>query len=92
MLHKLSFFVQNDEKNGFDFSQKQLRLMSEGNNRMEITWLVAKKLRKGRSTNQRVLKAMRRDSWRVPHKKSSEKNPGFNLDYSPPKTHPPSHN
>ncbi|CAK8575116.1 unnamed protein product [Lathyrus sativus] len=32
-------------------------------------------------------------SWRVPHKKKhSEKHPGFNLDYSPPKTHPPSHN
>lgn len=31
-------------------------------------------------------------SWHVPHKKRSEKNPGFNLDYSPPKTHPPSHN
>lgn len=31
-------------------------------------------------------------SWRVPHKKHSEQNPGFNLDYSPPKTHPPSHN
>ncbi|KAF7844863.1 Transmembrane protein [Senna tora] len=32
-------------------------------------------------------------SWRVPHhKKRGNKNPGFNLDYSPPKTHPPSHN
>ncbi|MBA0584096.1 hypothetical protein Gorai_014924 [Gossypium raimondii] len=31
-------------------------------------------------------------SWRVPHKKHDEKNPGFNLDYSPPKTHPPHHN
>ncbi|KAK8570479.1 hypothetical protein V6N13_003156 [Hibiscus sabdariffa] len=31
-------------------------------------------------------------SWRVPHRKHGEKNPGFNLDYSPPKTHPPSHN
>ena len=30
--------------------------------------------------------------WAVPHKKRNEKNPGFNLDYSPPKTHPPSHN
>ncbi|KAM3685312.1 hypothetical protein ACJW31_11G108400 [Castanea mollissima] len=30
--------------------------------------------------------------WAVPHMKRSEKNPGFNLDYSPPKTHPPSHN
>ncbi|RYR72207.1 hypothetical protein Ahy_A02g006415 isoform A [Arachis hypogaea] len=51
-----------------------------------------------RSTkNQRVLKAKGKASssisWRVPHKKPSEKNnPGFNLDYSPPKTHPPSHN
>ncbi|XP_062087089.1 root meristem growth factor 10 [Humulus lupulus] len=31
-------------------------------------------------------------SWRVPHEKRGEKQPGFNLDYSPPKTHPPSHN
>lgn len=31
-------------------------------------------------------------SWRVPQKKRVEKQPGFNLDYSPPKTHPPSHN
>ncbi|XP_040993700.1 uncharacterized protein LOC121240345 [Juglans microcarpa x Juglans regia] len=31
-------------------------------------------------------------SWHVPHKKRSGKDPGFNLDYSPPKTHPPSHN
>ncbi|GMI69686.1 hypothetical protein HRI_000637900 [Hibiscus trionum] len=31
-------------------------------------------------------------SWRVPHRKRGQKHPGFNLDYSPPKTHPPSHN
>ncbi|KAJ4839838.1 hypothetical protein Tsubulata_010065 [Turnera subulata] len=31
-------------------------------------------------------------SWRVPQRKRGEKHPGFNLDYSPPKTHPPSHN
>ncbi|XP_050204162.1 root meristem growth factor 10 [Mercurialis annua] len=31
-------------------------------------------------------------SWRVPHNKRGEQHPGFNLDYSPPKTHPPSHN
>ncbi|CAK7347868.1 unnamed protein product [Dovyalis caffra] len=31
-------------------------------------------------------------SWRVPQKKRGERHPGFNLDYSPPKTHPPSHN
>jgi hypothetical protein len=28
----------------------------------------------------------------VPQKKRGERHPGFNLDYSPPKTHPPSHN
>ncbi|KAM7274721.1 hypothetical protein ACFE04_016587 [Oxalis oulophora] len=31
-------------------------------------------------------------SWRVPHKKSNERHPGFSLDYAPPRTHPPSHN
>ena len=32
-------------------------------------------------------------SWRLPRKKRGiQKQPGFNLDYSPPKTHPPSHN
>lgn len=32
-------------------------------------------------------------SWRVPRKKRGiQKQPGFNLDYSPPKTHPPHHN
>ncbi|KAK9910867.1 hypothetical protein M0R45_034806 [Rubus argutus] len=32
-------------------------------------------------------------SWLVPRKKRGiRKQPGFNLDYSPPKTHPPSHN
>lgn len=30
--------------------------------------------------------------WRVPRKKRGEQQPGFNLDYSPPKTHPPVHN
>ncbi|KAG8391621.1 hypothetical protein BUALT_Bualt01G0206400 [Buddleja alternifolia] len=31
-------------------------------------------------------------SWRVPHKRKGEQEPGFNLDYLPPKTHPPVHN
>ncbi|KAI3444722.1 hypothetical protein Pfo_001387 [Paulownia fortunei] len=31
-------------------------------------------------------------SWKVPHKKRGEQEPGFNLDYLPPKTHPPVHN
>ena len=31
-------------------------------------------------------------SWSLPRPKNRDKHPGFNLDYSPPKTHPPSHN
>uniref|UniRef100_A0A7N0SZ38 Uncharacterized protein n=1 Tax=Kalanchoe fedtschenkoi TaxID=63787 RepID=A0A7N0SZ38_KALFE len=31
-------------------------------------------------------------SYRVPHRKRGEQQPGFNLDYSPPKVHPPHHN
>ena len=31
-------------------------------------------------------------SWTVPRTKNSDKHPGFNLDYAPPKIHPPSHN
>ncbi|KAH7577762.1 hypothetical protein ACOSP7_001218 [Xanthoceras sorbifolium] len=31
-------------------------------------------------------------SWQVPRNKRVAKHPGFNSDYSPPKTHPPSHN
>lgn len=31
-------------------------------------------------------------SWRVPHKKRGEEEPGFTLDYLPPKTHPPHNN
>ncbi|PIN06480.1 hypothetical protein CDL12_20960 [Handroanthus impetiginosus] len=31
-------------------------------------------------------------SWRMPHKKRGKQEPGFNLDYLPPKTHPPVHN
>ncbi|KAK1307347.1 hypothetical protein QJS10_CPA10g00871 [Acorus calamus] len=30
--------------------------------------------------------------WRVPHVRHREQQPGFNVDYDPPKTHPPSHN
>lgn len=43
-------------------------------------------------SSSRTLESLDSVSWRVPHKKSGENNPGFNLDYAPPKTHPPSHN
>ncbi|TKY66351.1 hypothetical protein E2542_SST09221 [Spatholobus suberectus] len=100
---KPHFSIKDDEINRFESFPKHLGLMNEGNNRMK-TWSVPRKPRKGRSTNQKLLKAMRKDSgalqpkslasvsWRVPRKKPREKDPGFNLDYSPPKTHPPSHN
>ena len=89
----------SDEKKGLDSTPKQLH---ECNDKMKIP---SEKPKNRRSTNQRVLKekgkassgALQTESlvsvsWRVPRKKPSEKNPGFNLDYSPPKTHPPSHN
>jgi len=60
------------------------------------------------TTNHRVQQAVKNGSgalkkslvsvsWRVPHnnnnnKKPRQKHPGFDLDYSPPKTHPPHHN
>ena len=52
------------------------------------------RLVKGQSTTSAAVGSERlvSVSWRVPHKKRGEKQPGFNLDYSPPKTHPPSHN
>lgn len=31
-------------------------------------------------------------SWKLPHRKRGEQQPGFNLDYDPPRTHPPVHN
>ncbi|GLT39566.1 hypothetical protein SLA2020_137500 [Shorea laevis] len=58
------------------------------------------KLKDGRAKEQkmktlsssRMVESLDAVSWRVPHMKRGEKNPGFNLDYAPPKTHPPSHN
>ena len=47
---------------------------------------------KGLDAVQTTTKSVVSVSWRVPNKKRGEKQPGFNLDYSPPKTHPPSHN
>ncbi|KAJ1383686.1 hypothetical protein SESBI_43155 [Sesbania bispinosa] len=102
---KSHFSIKNGEKNGFDFSPKQL---NEGIQKMEKEELVgdSEKAKNRRRTSQRVVKvkgigkgsgALQSESlvsvsWRVPHKKQSQKHPGFNLDYSPPKTHPPSHN
>ncbi|KAF3440022.1 hypothetical protein FNV43_RR18300 [Rhamnella rubrinervis] len=55
---------------------------------------IPSKLEKGQSTTSATVGSERRVSvsWPVPHKKRGEEQPGFNLDYSPPKTHPPSHN
>ncbi|TKY63675.1 hypothetical protein E2542_SST13554 [Spatholobus suberectus] len=97
---KSHFTVKSDEKNGFDSSPRQL---NEGNYKTEVA--DSEKPRNRRSTNHRLHKAMGKASgalqteslvsvsWRVPHnKKARQKHPGFDLDYSPPKTHPPHHN
>lgn len=97
--------MQIVEKNGFDSLEKKV---NQGDNKMKTNELVgnSEKSKTRRSTNRRMLKGVGKVSvhglqtkshvsvsWRVPHKKKhSEKHPGFNLDYSPPKTHPPSHN
>ncbi|KAK7390181.1 hypothetical protein VNO78_25480 [Psophocarpus tetragonolobus] len=99
---KSHFSIKSSEKNGFDSSPKRL---NEGHNKTE-THLVgdSEKPRNRRSTNHRVHKSSENASgasqkshvsvsWRVPHnKKPRQKHPGFDLDYSPPKTHPPHHN
>ncbi|XP_020235897.1 uncharacterized protein LOC109815556 [Cajanus cajan] len=102
---KSRFSIKSDEKNGFESSPKQL---NEGNNNKTETRLVgdSEKPRNRRSYNHRVHKAaigkasgaLKKSlvtvSWHVPHnnKKPRQKHPGFDLDYSPPKTHPPHHN
>ncbi|CAJ2655548.1 unnamed protein product [Trifolium pratense] len=103
MEKKPHFSLKIVEKNGFDSSLKKV---NEGDNKMK-TQIVddSEKPKHRRNTNERMLKGVGKisiglqsksqvsvSSWRVPHKKHSEKHPGFNLDYSPPKTHPPSHN
>ncbi|KAI5391536.1 hypothetical protein KIW84_076375 [Lathyrus oleraceus] len=81
MEKKFNFSLKIVEKNGFDSIQK--KKVNEDDDKIKTNELV------GDSENSKN----RKISWRVPHKKKhSEKHPGFNLDYSPPKTHPPSHN
>ncbi|KAK4414657.1 hypothetical protein Salat_2878700 [Sesamum alatum] len=47
---------------------------------------------KGEGTAQNESSLATHVSWKVPHRKRGEQEPGFNLDYLPPKTHPPVHN
>lgn len=99
--------MQIVEKNGYDSSVKKFNEGAHKMNidQLIVESEKSKGSKHRRSTNQRVLKDMGKASifglktkshvsvsWRVPHKKHSDKHPGFNLDYSPPKTHPPSHN
>ncbi|CAJ1948650.1 unnamed protein product [Sphenostylis stenocarpa] len=102
LQEKSHFSIKIDEKNGFDSRPKHL---NEGLNKTEARLVgESEKPRNRRSTNHRVHKAVKNASgalkkslvsvsWRVPHnKKPRQKHPGFDLDYSPPKTHPPHHN
>ncbi|KAL1331267.1 hypothetical protein HN51_048537 [Arachis hypogaea] len=97
----------DDEKKVLGSNPKQVNEEGGNDNKkVKTNRLVSSDHRRRSTKNQRVLKTKGKGaikttnslvssssiSWRVPHKKPSEKNPGFNLDYSPPKTHPPSHN
>ncbi|XP_042489752.1 root meristem growth factor 10-like [Macadamia integrifolia] len=50
-----------------------------------------KKKRKGKVTAVSQVESLVSVSWHIDHNKQKG-NPGFNSDYAPPKTHPPSHN
>ncbi|KAE9610774.1 hypothetical protein Lalb_Chr07g0190181 [Lupinus albus] len=94
--------MQSDERSGFGSYPKHI---NESNSKME-TQLVDyfEKPKDHGNSNQKVAKSMGEDSvalkteslvtvsMHVPHKKPLEEHPQFNLDYAPPKTHPPHHN
>ncbi|XP_057458203.1 uncharacterized protein LOC130748965 [Lotus japonicus] len=103
MEKKHHFSTKSDEKIEFDSSPKQLN--DEGNGNVGARLVAdSMKPKSRRSTHQIVLKgkasgSLRTESlasvsWRVPHhKKHSQKQlVQFDVDYEPPKTHPPSHN
>ncbi|CAI8583580.1 unnamed protein product [Vicia faba] len=106
MEKKLNFSLKIIDKNGFDSSPMKVTKGDNKMKTNELVG-DSEKSKNRKSTNRRMLKGVGKvsahglqtkshvsvSSWRVPHKKKhSEKHPGFNLDYSPPKTHPPSHN
>ncbi|KAG8486375.1 hypothetical protein CXB51_019822 [Gossypium anomalum] len=98
--------VKNDRKNNSvavlqakSSSSKELRSMKEESIEESHGYNVTQKLEDAEVKYQKTIVENEKKknpsvavSWRVPHKKHGEKNPGFNLDYSPPKTHPPHHN
>ncbi|KAK5812654.1 hypothetical protein PVK06_028091 [Gossypium arboreum] len=98
--------MKNDRKNNSvpvlqakSSSSKELRSMKEESIEESHGYNVTQKLEDAKVKNQKTIVENEKKknpsvavSWRVPHKKHGEKNPGFNLDYSPPKTHPPHHN
>lgn len=89
LLEKLEGTDQNDSmvKENKDHEDTDKQMDSK---------IVAKEMKRQRLTNSGAhLQAESVDSvaWCVPHKKRGhQQQPGFNLDYAPPKTHPPVHN
>ncbi|MBA0853164.1 hypothetical protein Goshw_014243 [Gossypium schwendimanii] len=98
--------MKNDRKNNSvavlqakSSSSKELRSMKEESIEESHGYNVTQKLEDAEVKYHKTIVEIEKKknpsvavSWRVPHKKHGEKNPGFNLDYSPPKTHPPHHN
>mgnify|MGYP004709725949 CR=1 FL=1 len=50
------------------------------------------KMKDGDDDHAAQTESMATVSWMLPHRKREEPQPGFNLDYDPPQTHPPVHN
>lgn len=95
--------LQNDEKKGLDtvpvapkvnssLSDELVTMKAESNDTKDAKMKISN-YEMGKTTGAaQTDESLSSVSWRAPHGQRPEKNPGFNSDYSPPKTHPPSHN
>ncbi|PIN10747.1 hypothetical protein CDL12_16646 [Handroanthus impetiginosus] len=79
------FYQKNDQKH--DAGSLSTNALGEAKMRNKFE---KKEIRN--ELNSRKTEALASVSRRVNRKKRGEKEPGFNLDYLPPKTHPPVHN
>lgn len=78
--------------NAYEGSHQAIDTTSKPKDLNDTIWKLLKDRRGKNSVDAVQKKSPGSVSWRVPHKKRGEHQPGFNLDYSPPKTHPPHHN
>ncbi|KAL3743738.1 hypothetical protein ACJRO7_018926 [Eucalyptus globulus] len=78
----------------FQSMQRNNSFDNEGHNAENLTTKKPEKAIVQTRTTQKLtnVSSLVSVSWVVPRKIPNEKHPGLDSDYSPPKTHPPSHN